>query len=81
MRYRTAFYKHVHVAFSVMHRMKSYGGVEVCVLPTYLETIQDRNATDALVVNDELLLLILKAFAHSTRSINATRNARRFQYV
>jgi hypothetical protein len=49
------------------------------VLSTDQEMAPARNATDAhtqyFMVNDELLVPILKAFAQCTHSLHATRNA------
>jgi hypothetical protein len=55
------------------------------LLSTQQEMIPSLNATNAQaqdsVVTNELLLPILKAFAHYPRSLKATRNARYFQSV
>ena len=55
------------------------------LLSTDQEMIPARNAVDArvsnFVLNDELLLSLLKAFAQCTRWLHATRNAWCFQSV
>jgi hypothetical protein len=54
-------------------------------MPADHKMIPARNVTDAhaqdFVMNDELLLPTPKAFVLCTRSLHATRNAKRFHYV
>lgn len=56
-----------------------------CILFTGQEMIFARNAIDAhvqnILVNDDLLLFILKTFSQYTRSLQATRNSWCFQAV
>ena len=69
-----------------MHIQHYWGNVkqrnrleDLRVLSTGQDIIPARNATDAnakyFVVNDEVILLILKTFAKSPRSLHSARNA------